>query len=166
MNKSKTAAVAISAVLVVVGACSATNSTAPVNGLVAKSLAGGTPVIALIHREPENLSKIPEFSNLRVVNWRKHYNDFSTALVKKEAEAGLDSLSLSQALKAIPAASESKGVALLPVAAHSTVYQGVAVWRIDLRWEGIGFGEERMTHVRTHYFTRDGVKQVGFGTCD
>ena len=125
---------------------------------------GGTPTVIASRRVPH----IPEFGKIRVRNWQEHYDLFSAALVKKAAESGLESASLAKALKAILVAPESKGLALLPVAAYSTLYDGARVWQVDLRWEGAGgvMQDKPMTHVRTHYFTRDEIKQVGFRTCD
>ena len=143
----------------------APNAGAPTTGVVAKSFVGGTPTVVVSHRLPKNLNDMPEFREITVRNWRQNYDLFATALVNKAAESGLDSGSLSQALKAILVAPESKGMALLPVAAYNTFDQGAGVWKIDLRWEGAG-GDEPMGHVRCHTFTRDGIKQVGFGSCD
>jgi hypothetical protein len=85
--------------------------------------------------------------------------------VEKSKECGLEHTSLAKALKEVLAAPENEGIALLPVAAYSTEYDGTPVWRIDLRWEVSGGPGVSMQHVRFHYFTRDGIRQVGFTTC-
>jgi hypothetical protein len=168
MNKNIITGLALSGVFAVLCACSATKAGAPATGIVAKSFVSGTPTVIVSHRLPQGLKDMPEFRKMRVRDWRENYDLFAAALVQKAAESGLDSASLSQALKATLAAPESNGVALLPVAAYSTFYQGAGVWQIDLRWEGAGavLRDEPMSHVRTHYFTRDEIKQVGFSTCD
>jgi len=168
MHKNIIAVLAVFSLLAVVCSCSATRAGVPTTGVVVKSFAGGTPTAVVSHKAPQNRNDMPEFPMIHVRNWRENYDIFAAGLVNKAAVSGLDSASLSQALKAVLTAPESKGTALLPVAAYSTFYQGAEVWRIDLRWESAGavLGDESMGHVRTHCFTRTGIKQVGFSTCD
>ena len=99
--------------------------------------------------------------------WQEAYDIFSAALVDEARTCRLDSVSLSNCFKAILTAPESKGVALLPVVAYSGSQDGQKVWTIELMWEVADprFSGKPMEHTRTHCFTQNGIKQVGFSRC-
>ncbi len=116
-----------------------------------------------------NNLKIPdaEYNTLSGEHWQKAYGVFGASLIDAAKKSHLDSRSLSNCLMAVLVSPESKGLALLPIAATSYVQDGQKVWRIELKWETpstLTVGQP-MGHTRTHIFTQNEIKQVGFTTC-
>jgi hypothetical protein len=168
MKKNSFALIASSLLGAILCGCTGTKGSPPAAGVVVGSMKGGFPSVTITHKATRDLNHMPEFKTILVRDWRERYDQFAAALVEKARESGLDSASLSEVLKAILAAPESKGKALLPVAAYSTWHRGESVWLIDLRWEGVGtaLSDYPMVHVRSYYFTQNGIRQVGFSSCD
>ncbi len=168
MKKCLVSVVALLLPGVILCACSGTGGGLPARGVVVRSWVAGVPTVTVTHRAPNDMNDFSKFATICSGDWREKYDLFSAALVRKAAECRLNSSSLAAAFKAVLAAPESNGLALLPVAAYSTQYQGDDVWRIDLRWEAAGGPrlDEPMGHARSYYFTRDAIRQVGFVTCE
>lgn len=108
-----------------------------------------------------------DYDTLPAEHWQKAYGVFGMTLIDEAKKSHLDSRSLSNCLMAVLVSPESKGLALLPIAAISCVQDGQKVWRIELKWETpstLTVGQP-MGHTRTHIFTQNEIKQVGFTTC-
>ncbi len=95
--------------------------------------------------------------------WRKSYDQFTSALVKEAKLAGLESESLEKLLKKLPRAKENKGLAVIPVAVHQTHDGKEPIWIITLKWEVKG--ERSLAHIRKFWFNRSSLKQLDFFTC-
>ena len=132
--------------------------------------ANGVEVVAENYGQADPSSlELPtfEFNSITVDQWQEAYGKFGMALVEGAKKHRLDSESLSNCLMAVLTSPESKGYALLPVAAVSATLNQQKVWMIDLKWEtpATYLSNQPMGHVRTHWFTQNGTKQVNFSTC-
>jgi hypothetical protein len=137
--------------------------------LLIRPVRADVPVVTVTNYVETSLAdlNLPDFEAIPAGRWREAYDIFSAALIDEAKKCRLDSVSLSNCLKAVLISPESKGVALLPVAAYSGSQDRQKVWTIELRWEVADplFSGEPMGHVRAHCFTQNGIKQVGFSRC-
>lgn len=99
----------------------------------------------------------------RPKEWRKIYDQFSSALVKDAKLAGLQADSLETLLKKLPRARENRGLAVIPVAVHQTHNGEEPIWIITLKWEVKG--SNSLAHIRRFWFSRSSLKQLAFWTC-
>jgi hypothetical protein len=90
------------------------------------------------------------------------YDNFSKALVRKAADAHLDSTSLEKILEKIR--KDSKGrISYLPVGAYSSYFDKKPAWIITVKWET--FKDSHLGHIRMFVFDQKSLKQVAFNTC-
>ena len=115
----------------------------------------------------EKWGEAPEFSGQVIRRWRTNYAVFSKALVTAAEKEHLDTSSLAKILQIIRTAPENKGLAILPVAVHSTKQDGQPVWVVALQWEGAAWAAHtgRLGHIRRFTVTQKTLKQVDFSTC-
>ena len=115
-------------------------------------------------------TKQGKFGSQSTRQWRRDYESFSEALIKKASSSGFDSTCLSAILKLVLADTNGQPLAYVPVAAYETTLNSEAVWIVVVHWEEC-FGSEnpvrvrQLSHVREYAFTQKDRKQVGFATC-
>jgi hypothetical protein len=132
-----------------------------------RSIRGRQPIVSVQRGEFPADHRFMEFDVQTARRWQTNYAVFSKALVEAAHKNGLDSPSLAKILQNVRTASENKGLAVLPVAAHSTKSDGEEVWVVTFRWENATWvaKDASLTHIREFTFTRKTLKQIGFSTC-
>jgi hypothetical protein len=68
-------------------------------------------------------------------DWQTKYEMFSNVLVRRAANCGLDSESLSKILTSLRADVQKEGLACVPVAAYATDVDREPVWVVAINWE-------------------------------
>ena len=97
-------------------------------------------------------------------DWRTKYSQYSQSLVARAAEAGLNSVSLSNVLQVILADAPMKKRAYVPFAAYSVEVEHEPVWVVHLAWECDG-GDRQLLHHCCYSINAQNLREVGFVTC-
>jgi hypothetical protein len=108
----------------------------------------------------------PTIPQSMAIEWRTNYALFSQHLLSAAENGHLDSGSLKKILSAIWDG-DSSDLAILPVEAICTRYEGETVWVVGLRWENKGLvGNGYLDHIRSFTYSRETLKLVTMQSCD
>jgi len=131
---------------------------------------GGRSHVIVGSKEPkysedsEWSEELERVGSARTKDWRLKYGQYSQSLVARAAEAGLDSVSLSNVLQVVLADAPRKRRAYLPFAAYSVKVEHEPVWVVHLAWECDG-GDQQLLHHCCYSINAQNLREVGFVTC-